>query len=125
MSNPTLFKTRAAGAAIAAYRIIKPGAAAGQVIQAAAATDALMGTSHQLAAKVAGDMVDVAVGGHPEVELGGTVAAGDPLTADADGKAIKAEPAAGANVRIIGFADQAGTNGAVIPYTFAPGFMQG
>ncbi len=51
-----------------------------------------------------GERVDVIEHGIAEVEFGGTVARGDPLTADADGKAIKAAPAAGVNARIIGWA---------------------
>lgn len=123
--NPTLFKTKTAGGAIAAYRIVSPGAADNQVVQASAATAALTGVTQQLGADAAGDPVDIAKGGIPEVTLGGIVAAGDPLTADADGKAIKAEPAAGSNVRIVGFAEVAGIAGDRIPFQFAPGVMQG
>lgn len=124
MTIRTISKSRRADTAIPAYRIVKPGAINGHVALATAATDALAGTTNQLAAAI-GERVDVDMGGIPEVELGGTVAAGDPLTSDASGKAIKAVPAAGANVRIIGFADTDGGNGVVINYTFAPGVMQG
>ena len=111
----TIWKNRKATGAIPAYRIVKPGANNGEVTLASAATDALMATTGQLAAKAAGDKVDVAMFGLNEVELGGAVANGDPLTSDASGKAVKANPAAGANVRCIGYADTDGTNGAVIP----------
>jgi hypothetical protein len=40
-----------------------------------------------------GGMVDVVRAGLASVRLGGTVAAGDPLTSDANGKAVKAVPA--------------------------------
>lgn len=121
----TIWKNRKATGAIPAYRIVKPGANNGEVTLASAATDALMATTGQLAAKAAGDKVDVAMFGLNEVELGGAVANGDPLTSDASGKAVKANPAAGANVRCIGYADTDGTNGAVIPYVYAPHTMQG
>jgi hypothetical protein len=121
----TISKSRPATGVIPPYRIVKPGANPGEVALATAAADALIGTTGQLGAKAAGDRVDVDLASIPEVELGGTVAAGDPLTANADGKAIKAEPAAGANVRIIGFADTAGTAAAIINYIYAPGVMQG
>ena len=124
MTIRTISKSRSAATAIPPYRIVKPGAADGQVALATAATDALMGTTGQLGAAI-GERVDVDLGGMPEVELGGTVAAGDPLTADANGKAVKAIPAAGANVRIIGFSDTSGTAGAVITYLHAPSVMQG
>lgn len=124
MTIRILSKSRRAAGIIPAYRIVKPGAEDGQVALATAATDALMGTSGQLPA-AAGERIDIDLGGMPEVELGGTVAAGDPITCDANGKGIKAEPEAGANVRYIGFADTAGTNGAVITYLHAPGVMQG
>lgn len=120
----TISKSRRAGGPIPPYRIVKPGAVEGQVVLAAAPTDALKGTTGQLGVS-SGERVDVDMGGIPEVELGGTVANGDPLTSDANGKAVKAQPVAGTNVRIIGFADTAGTNGAVINYIFAPGVMQG
>ncbi len=124
MTIRTISKSRRATTAIPPYRIVKPGAADGEVALATAATDALMGTTGQLGA-ASGERVDVDLGGMPEVELGGTVAAGDPLTADANGKAVKAVPAAGANVRIIGFSDTSGTAGAVITYLHALGVMQG
>lgn len=124
MTVRTVSKSRRAATAIPPYRIVKPGAADGQVALATSGTDPLLGTSGQLAA-APGERVDVDLGGIPEVELGGTVAAGDPLTSDATGKAVKAQPAAGANVRLIGFAITAGTSGAVIDYVFAPGVMQG
>lgn len=123
--NPSLFKTKTAGGAIAAYRIVALTTTDNQVVQAAAATAALCGVTQQLGADAAGDPVDIAKGGLPEVTLGGIVAAGDPLTADAEGKAIKAAPAAGSNVRIIGFAEVAGIAGDRIPFQFAPGVMQG
>ena len=57
----------------------------------------------------------------PEVEAGGAIAAGDPLTSDAQGRAVKA---AAAGDRIIGFACKAATEaGEIIDYQFAPGFL--
>lgn len=123
--NPSQFKTRTAGGAIAAYRIVAHGTAENQVVQAASATAALCGVTQQLGADAAGEPVDIAKGGIPEVTLGGIAAAGDPLTSDANAKAIKATPAAGSNVRIIGFAEVAGIAGDRIPFQFAPGLMQG
>lgn len=125
MSNPDFFKSRTAGAAIAPYRVLKHGAADLTVVQAAAATDALYAVSQQLGADAAGDRIDVCLGGLPEVEYGGVVTRGDPMTSDANGKAVKAEPAAGSNVRIIGFAEVSGVAGDIVAFQFAPGSLQG
>ncbi len=111
MRNQDLVKNYSAEAAIAAYRIVKFGAADGGVLQAAAATDKLVGVTDRLAAAVAGDRIDVVRSGITEVEYGGTVAAGDLLTADASGRAIVATAAAGSNVRVIGVAEVAGVVG--------------
>lgn len=124
MSNPGLIKGRVAGAAIAAYRIVKHGAADNQVLQAAAATDALCGVTTSLASP-SGAVIDVIKSDIAEVEFGGVVTRGTPLTSDADGKAVAAAPAAGANVRIIGFAEVSGVAGDIGLVHIAPGLMQG
>lgn len=125
MRNPGLQKNYSAEAAIAAYRIVKFGAADGGVLQAAAATDKAVGVTDRLAAAVAGDRVDVTRTGIAEVEYGGTVAAGDLLTADASGRAIVATAAAAANVRVIGVAEVAGVVGDIGSMLIAPGSFQG
>ena len=118
------FRSYMAQAAIDPFLIVKPGTLDGTVTLATAATDLLMGTSDALA-KAVGESVDVATGDVHEVRLGGTVTRGQPLTANAAGKAVVAAPAAGANVRIIGFADQSGVADDVIVYIREPGYMQG
>lgn len=125
MSNPTLTKSRRAAGALAAYTIVKHGASDGEVALSVAATDAHCGVVGQLGAKATGDRVDIHMAGLVEVKLGGIVAAGDPITADGAGKGVKAQPAAGANARHIGFADTAGIAGDVINVLFAPGVIQG
>jgi len=122
--NPSLFKSRTAAGVIAAYRFVKHGAADNQVAQATAGS-ALCGVTQQLGAGKAGDTVDIAKGGIVGIELGGPVTRGDPLTADANGKAVKAEPEAGANLRIGGFAEVSGIAGDIIDMEYAPGVMQG
>lgn len=123
--NPSLFKARTAAGAIAPYRFVKHGAADNQVAQAAGATDKLCGVVQQLGAAKAGDTVDIAKGGIVGIELGGPVTRGDPLTSDASGKAVVAAPAAGASVRIGGFAEVSGIAGDIIDMEYAPGVMQG
>lgn len=124
MSNPGLTKTRTAGGAIAGRRIVKHGASDGAVLQASAATDALIGVSERLTV-ASGERVDIVLSGLVEVDYGGNVTRGGPLTADANGKAIAAAPAAGATMRIIGFADVSGVSGDIGQVLIAPGFIQG
>ena len=124
MAWNTSFRNYTAEAAIAAHRIVKPGATDGSVLQAAAATDALIGVTEGLAPE-AGERVDTVKSGIADVEYGGAVTRGQLLTADADGKAVAAAPAAGANVRIIGVAEVSGVAGDIGQVLIAPGLMQG
>ena len=122
--NSLLAKSYVAGGAITKRRIVKWGAADGAVVTAAAATDALLGIAAELDA-ASGARVDVHVAGIAEVELGGTVTRGDPITSDASGKGVAAAPSAGANNRIVGFAMISGVNGDIISVQIAPGRIQG
>lgn len=125
MRNELLNKNYTAEGAIPAYRIVKFGAADGGVLLAAAGTDKLVGVNDRIAFTVAGDRGDVVRLGIAEVEYGGNVAAGDPLTSDAQGRAVVAAPAAGANVRVIGFAEVAGVLGDIGSLFISPCVMQG
>lgn len=110
--------------AIAAFRIVKPGTSDRTLVQAAASTDALIGVMESVAPDD-GERCDAIRVGIARVEFGGTVAAGDPITADANGRGIKAAPAAGSNVRIVGFAEVAAVSGDIADVLLAPGVMQG
>jgi hypothetical protein len=123
-SNSLLTKNYTAGAAIAAFRIVKPGAADGAVIQAAAATDFLIGVNDGVA-PASGERTDIVHTGIADVEFGGTVTRGGPVTSDANGRAVAAAPAAGSNVRIIGFAVNSQVSGDIGPVLLEPGLMQG
>jgi hypothetical protein len=98
-----------AGGVISAKRIVKFGSADNAVVQAAAATDSLIGVSDLAAAS--GAQVDVVMSGIAIVEYGGNVTRGALLTADASGKAVSAAPAAGSNNRIVGVAMVSGVSG--------------
>lgn len=124
MANTLLNKNYVAEAAIAPYRIVKFGAADGQVLQAAAAADLLMGVCESVGPAI-GERCDVVKSGIAEVEFGGTVARGAAVTSDASGRAVAAAPGAGANVRIIGFAEVSAVSGDIAPVLIAPGLMQG
>ena len=124
MAITLLNRNYTAGAAIAPFRIVKPGAADGEVLQAAAATDALMGVCESVG-PASGERCDIVKVGIADVEFGGTVTRGAAVTADANGKAVAAAPAAGSNVRIIGFAEVSAAAGDIAPVLIAPGVMQG
>lgn len=124
MAHNTSARNYTAGGAIAPYRIVKPGAADGEVVQAAAATDFLMGVCESVG-PASGERCDIVKSGIADVEFAGVVARGEPVTADADGKGVKAAPAAGANARIIGFAEVTTAAGDIAPVLLAPGVMQG
>jgi hypothetical protein len=82
----------------------------------------LVGTTGQIGARVADQMVDVERTGVPQVRLGGPVAAGDYLTSDANGLAVKVTAA---GQRYIGTAEQPGVLNDIIDYFAAPGVAQG
>lgn len=125
MRNELLNKSYTAEGVIPPYRIVKFGAADGGVLVAAAATDKLIGVTGRLGLAAIGDRGDVGRLGIDEVEYGGAVASGDPLTSDAVGRAVVAAPAAGANVRIIGFAEVAGVLGDIGSLYISPCSLQG
>ncbi|RSZ35084.1 MULTISPECIES: capsid cement protein [unclassified Variovorax] len=125
MRNELFSKNYSAEGAIPSYRIFKFGAADGGILAGAAATDKLVGVTGRIAAAVAGDRIDGVRLGIAEVEYGGAVAAGDPLTSDASGRAIVAAPAAGANARLVGFAEVAGVLGDIGSVFISPCVMQG
>lgn len=112
-----------AGAEVLPYRIVKFGSSDKTAVQAAAATDASIGVADQMGAASAGDPLDVIRSGIAEVEFGGNVTRGQPLTSDADGKAVAAAPAAGASVRIIGHAEVSGVDGDIGSVHLSPGTL--
>ena len=124
MSNSKIIETYLAGAAVTKHRIIKHGADDDNVIQAAAATDKIMGVTTLLDID-SGERIDVIEHGIAEVEFGGTVTRGDPLTADANGKAVAAAPAAGTNNRIVGWALVSAVSGDIAKIKVAPSQIQG
>lgn len=123
---PTFIRAYAASAAIEGCRIVTfdTPASATTIAAAASGTVPLLGVSDRMGAALGG-MCDIHRGGLVSVELGGSVEAGDPLTATTAGAAIKAVPGAGANLNIIGFADQPGASGDIIDVFMAPGVIRG
>ncbi len=121
--SQTDFKSFMAGGALTGRLIAKYTANRGECVLATAATDALAGVVDLDAA--AGQMADVAIGDCFEVKLGGTVAAGDPLTADNTSRAIKAVKSNGVVVYCIGFAQAPGIAGDIVPYVVSPFVIAG
>ena len=119
MATPGIYKNFEAEGEIGPYVIVTHGTADYAVKAATGATVALVGTTDELG-KLSNGRVDVCPGGIPEVALGGTVAAGDPLTSDASGKAVKATAAGN---RILGFALVSGASGDIIPYQYSLGTL--
>ena len=119
MATPGIYKNFEAEGEIGPYVIVTHGTADYAVKAATGATVALVGT-RQNAGNLSNGRVDVCTGGIPEVALGGTVAAGDPLTSDASGKAVKATAAGN---RILGFALVSGASGDIIPYQYSLGTL--
>jgi hypothetical protein len=125
MPNPGLTKSMIAEAAILPYRVLKFGAADGQVVQSSAAADAHVGVS-DLGQDTAGARLDVIVDGIADITAGAALTRGALLTSDAQGRVIAATAAAGTNVRVIGVAmASAGAAGEVIPVAVSPGTFQG
>ncbi|WP_019500836.1 DUF2190 family protein [Pseudanabaena sp. PCC 6802] len=120
-----LAKNFTAEGAIPRYRIFKFGSADGSVVLATAATDALIGVTGILGADAVGDRVDGYLNGLQKVEYGGTITRGALLTSDAQGRAVAAAPAAGANNRIIGTAFVSGVLGDIGFVDVAKGSVQG
>jgi hypothetical protein len=124
MSLP-FFKNYLADVAVVALTIVKPGTGDGHVTTAVAATDALLGVSDNTSPAI-GERVDVVRAGPASVIAGAAFAFGDPITSDGQGRAIKAQPGAGANVRVVGIAEQAATAaGDIVQILVAPSVMQG
>jgi hypothetical protein len=105
MRNEGLTKTLLAGAAILKNRIVVFGADDTHVIMASTATGTSIGISDNLGATAAEDTIDVIMNDIALVTLGGTVTAGDLLTADATGRAITTTTATN---RVIGVAMESG-----------------
>jgi hypothetical protein len=104
MASPTLIRSFTAGGTINPRRLVKFGSSDREVVQAAAATDLIVGVVISPEVRASGDRVDVALAGVVEVDMGGTVTRGVKVTSDANGKGVAAAPAGGTNNHVVGFA---------------------
>ena len=120
--NPTLTKAVAAGGAITRYRLLKF-SAEDTVVQAVDGAAAIIGVAR--VAVASGVRLDMDMDGIVEVEFGGVVSAGDPVTADANGKAVVAAPAAGVNTYVFGLAVSDGVDLDIGTVDVSKGRIQG
>lgn len=120
-----VIKNYLTSAIIPAYTIVKPDAVAYKIVPGAAAADKVIGVTTDVDA-VSGERADVIQLGEGKVVAGAAFAAGDLLMSDASGRAITAAAAAGANVRTVGYANQAASAlGDVCEIMVQPGVFQG
>jgi len=122
--SPTQTKNFKAEAAVPRRRIVKFGADEGSILVGAAAGDKIFGISSEIDAAI-GERCDVHLAGLAEAVFGGAVGPGDFVTSDAEGRAIAAAPAAGANANIIGQAMTGGVQGDIGVVHIVPGRVQG
>lgn len=116
MHIPQLITAFMAITDIEANLIVASTGADGEAKQAAAATDYLLGTSTEIG--VSKDRhVSVIRSGLSNVTYGGTIAIGDPITSDAQGRAIKAAT----GDKTIGYAEVAGVEGDIGSIYVTPG----
>ena len=112
-------KSFIAGGAITANAFVKFSAAR-TVVLAAAATDAILGVSTEVAA-AAGDMVDVVFAGEAQLKCSGTPARGGFVTADAAGLGVACAPGAGTVARYGAIALETAAANDIIPVTVMVG----
>ncbi len=118
------FKSFSITGAAGAKTIVKFTGNRGEVAPATAATDKIAGVI-DLEATAAGQMVDVAIECLHEVVAGANIAAGDPLTSDANGKAVPATIAAGVTKHVFGKALVPAVAGDIFAYLVAPSVIAG
>ena len=120
--TPLLIKSFIADAAVAPHTIVKATATDFHADTASNNEDALRGVADAMGAD-AGKTIDVTQAGWGEVRAGGTFAYGDPLTTDAQGRAIKAVPTVGRTIRTVGFAMSQAIENDIVPAHIVPGVI--
>jgi len=113
-----LIKSMEATVAVPARRIVAHGAADGTGVLATGPATPIRGVSSELDTAIGERISVLMVGTIAEVEAGGAVTRGDPVTADAQGRAVVA---AGGN-RIVGYAEVSGVLGDIITVDVLPGY---
>jgi hypothetical protein len=125
VSKPGFYRSYIAESVIPPYTLANFGLADGTATAANDGTKFLVGATQIVGADAIGDQVDICRDALPEVTYGGVVAKGDPLTSDANGFAIKAAPAPGAKMFIVGYAEVDGVAGDIGYYFASPDIVNG
>ncbi len=122
--NPFV-KTFVAAAALSHRMLVVFTTNDGEVNAAAAATGKIAGVVDQPGGAKSGERVDVVLFGPAEVVAGGTIAAGDFITSDADGNAVAAAPATGVNNVVAGRSLTKAVEDDIVKVFINPGSLQG
>jgi Uncharacterized conserved protein (DUF2190) len=125
MARPGLTLSYVAAVAIPARRLVKQGAADNQATLATDGSVPIIGVSEQIPTPINGtvDVIQTEVG---MVEAGAAIPRSSPITADASGRAIVANPAAGVNMWSAGHTLETATAaGDLIRYAVVPNRIQG
>lgn len=115
MNNPGLITPKTADENIEAHRIVVNN---GDSISSATGSSTYLYGVTTECKSYAGRVADVICSGQAQVELGGSVVCNDPLTSDAQGRAVKATQD---GQYIIGYAEEDGNIEDVITFDFAKG----
>lgn len=118
---PLIKSFRAAGV-VSGLHLVAASATDKEVVTASAATDPILGIADTFDTD-ATDMADVILFGPVPAVAGGNIDFGDPVTADANGRAIKAVPVPGSIVRYAGFALQDATTDDQFVVQVSPGIL--
>lgn len=126
MTTPTLIRNFTAGAGgVRQYRIVKFGAADGEVVEATDVADDIVGVSCQPGTAAQGQRVDIVLDGIAEAIAGGVITRGAPVTTNGAGAAVAAAPAAGVNNNIVGRAMVTTASGDIFTVLLKQGRIQG
>lgn len=117
-----LIKSFRANAIVTGLRLVAASTTDKEVVTASDPTDLIIGVADTFDTD-AGEMADTILSGVAPVKAGGDIDFGDPFTADADGKAVKAVPVAGSVVRYAGFALQDAALDDEFSAVIAPGIL--
>lgn len=121
MTSPIFIKSFRAAELIEGYLIIAA-SADNKVSIAKTAMEPLLGAAGSMGAKANG-MLDLDMAGWSEVRAGGDIDFGNPITSDANGKAIKATSVKGSFIRIIGYAMGDAEDGDIFSYFISHGLL--
>lgn len=125
MTTGLLTKSLEATTAITKRRLVKFGAADGAGVPAVDATAFIVGVNSDVDVAIGERASVFSTGNIADVEYGGTVTRGDPLTADAQGRAVTVGAVAGTNYFVVGYAEVSGVLGDIGSVYVIPHRLQG